>query len=198
MLPSNDTMSKADRAILGMTPADIERFWSKVDKSPGQGPKGECWGWTFAVGSGGYGRFQIGHTATDAHRVAFFLENGHLPPPEKPCALHRCDFRPCVRGSHLWAGTWADNNADRDAKGRNGMRQHPERAARGDAHYSRTRPELVLRGEQNGSARLTKEQVAAIRLSRANGTPLATLAKEHSVSIATISLIASGKRWAHV
>ncbi len=93
-----------------------ERFWSYVDKSPGQGPKGECWTWTGGTsGADGYGTFKINaKDSMAAHRVAWELEHG--PIPEGMCVLHRCDNPPCVRC--LFLGTRNDNNQDRDRKGR--------------------------------------------------------------------------------
>jgi hypothetical protein len=51
-----------------------------------------------------------------AHRIAYELECG--PVPEGMFVLHRCDNPPCVRVSHLFLGTRADNLADMRAKGR--------------------------------------------------------------------------------
>ena len=51
-----------------------------------------------------------------AHRVAWVLQRGPIPPAH--CVLHRCDNPGCVRGSHLFLGTVADNNRDMFAKGR--------------------------------------------------------------------------------
>lgn len=133
-------MTKADIAILSMSPGDIERFWAKVNREPGQGPGGECHEWT-AYRREGYGRFGIGGTLASAHRIAFFLEFGRLPPPGKPLACHTCDNPPCCRGEHLFAGTYQDNMDDRNSKGRC----------------------RVGVGERNGRAVLTPALVAEIR-----------------------------------
>lgn len=112
-------MSARDTAILAMTAADVARFWSKVNKEPGQGSGGECWEWAAARDGHGYGQFGIRHNGKDvavfASRVVFFLDNGVLPNPN---ALHECDNPPCCRGSHLFDGTQQDNMKDMDRKSR--------------------------------------------------------------------------------
>jgi hypothetical protein len=94
-----------------------ERFWAKVDKSPGQGPGGDCWQWTGAANGNGYGNFAItASNHTTAHRYGYEIQNGALE--EGMSVLHKCDNPPCVRGSHLFQGTIADNNEDMRRKGR--------------------------------------------------------------------------------
>lgn len=98
-----------------------DRFWEKVDKNgpvPAHRPElGPCWVWT-AGRSHGYGLIYVDRSGkTRAHRVSFFLKHGRWP---QPCGLHRCDNRLCVRPSHIFEGTKADNVRDMDAKGRRG------------------------------------------------------------------------------
>lgn len=95
----------------------MKRFWDKVDKSPGHGPKGECWVWTAAINkSTGYGAFKLDGSKVDAHRLAYELQKGAIP--DGQCVCHDCDYRSCVRGSHLWLGTKTENNQDMIDKGR--------------------------------------------------------------------------------
>jgi hypothetical protein len=155
-----------------------DRFWSKVDAS------GDCWLWTAAKARFGYGYFYDGKPAL-AHRVAFARARG--PIPAGLCVLHRCDNPPCVNPDHLWLGTRADNNADRDAKGR-------DRRATGDRNASRKYPELY-RGERNGRARLTAANVSAIRARLATGEKQVSLAAEFGVCKQTINCIALGETW---
>lgn len=96
-----------------------ERFFSRVNTSgpvPAHCPElGECHVWTGAVyGRYGYGVLTVEARTQLAHRVAFFLADGHWP----ECALHRCDNPRCVRRSHLFEGDRTINAADKIAKGR--------------------------------------------------------------------------------
>lgn len=87
-----------------------DRFWDKVDRS------GDCWLWTGAKFSGGYGHFNSNGFNHLAHRFAWELENG--PIPDGLILLHACDNPSCVRVSHLTLGTHEDNARDMVAKGR--------------------------------------------------------------------------------
>jgi hypothetical protein len=172
---------------------DVERFWSKVDKS------GECWNWTGGT-SGvrgerpGYGRFHAGSRASgtarmvSAHRYAFEIEHGPIPDGLVLC--HRCDNQRCVRPSHLFVGTHADNVADMRAKGR---------GAYGHRHWSRTQPESRPRGERHGSAKLTEADVIAMLRERAAlGTTSTEFARRLGVNPATVRDALRGTTWSHL
>jgi transposase len=73
--------------------------------------------------------------------------------PEKDAFCHTCDFKPCVRGSHLFKGTHAENAADMKQKGRSAV---------GDKNGMRRQPHRTSPGEKNGYAKLTDEQVREI------------------------------------
>lgn len=106
-----------------------DRFWQKVDKTPGLGPNGDCWEWVGAKDRHGYG--YIGFWVNSkkkskpAYRIAFMLEYGineYLPEYIEIC--HTCDNPPCVNPDHLFLGTHLENikdcvNKDRQAKGEN-------------------------------------------------------------------------------
>lgn len=96
-----------------------ERFWAKVDKSPGQGPNGECHEWQGGKTSAGYGTFWGGPDRGQlmAHRVSFELTHDTTL-PEGLQVRHSCDNPPCVRGDHLALGTHATNMLDMWHRGR--------------------------------------------------------------------------------
>lgn len=152
------------------TPKQIKRFWSQADVSGGPDA---CWPWQGNVGLNGYGRY--GQEL--AHRIAYALTYGPLP-PDKPWALHRCDNRPCVNPAHLFAGTVTDNNADRVAKGREGVH--------------------VSYGERNGLAKLTVGQVVEIRERWANGETQQAIAQEFGIRNTNVWHIVHRKTWKHI
>jgi hypothetical protein len=142
-----------------------ERFWSKVDRSGGPDA---CWPWTGARTTGGYGHFCLHHgTQRYAHRIMAHIHIGFLP--RNLCVCHwACDNPSCVNPRHLFVGTQADNNRDRDAKGRTSC------------------------GERHGTARLTWTQVLEIRESSESQK---ALAGRYCVSKSQIGLIRAGRRW---
>lgn len=104
---------------------DIKRFWDRVDKSPGFGPKGDCWKWMGGAFTGGYGALNViledgRRVVLRATRIACFLQNGIDPHPYH--ALHSCDWPQCVR--HVRPGTQQENASDKAMR-------HPRK----DDHY---------------------------------------------------------------
>lgn len=94
----------------------MDRFWSKVDRSPGHGPNGDCWPWTGGRYPKGYGRFWKDGRYVTASREAWERENGPMPEGQRAC--HSCDWPPCCRPDHIFAGTDKANTHDSISKGR--------------------------------------------------------------------------------
>jgi len=165
-------MPKVHRIVPPLSKQDLARFWSKVQK----GKPDECWLWTASKNNKGYGTLGLGSKTFRAHRVAWTIANG--PIPDGLCVLHHCDNRLCQNPACLFLGTKADNNADRDRKGR----QVP------GAAY----------GELNGQAKLTVQSVRDIRKRAAEGESRHALARECGVSRQTIDNVVRRKFWKHV
>ena len=93
-----------------------ERFMRLVSPEPMSG----CWLWMGAVGTGGYGQFEKGHTRP-AHRVAY--EMLREPIPVGLHLDHLCRVRCCVNPWHLEPVSPAENNRRGIAGQVNGARQ---------------------------------------------------------------------------
>lgn len=137
-----------------------------------QGGADDCWPWIGARDRHGYGQLKRGRRMLKAHRIAAEIAGLRVT---GLCVCHTCDNPPCCNPSHLFVGTHADNAADRNRKGRTVLASQV--------------------GSLNGNARLTEDDVRAIR--RAGGTNTA-VAAEFGVTHQMISKIRARKAWKHV
>lgn len=151
-----------------MTDAEF-RFWSRVCIGDG------CWVWCGPADH--YGSFYMDGRRIGAHRAAWFLTFGQIPDGLMVC--HRCDNRRCVRPSHLFLGTAAQNTRDMMEKGRWRRAYH-------------------ARGEINGHARLTTADVVAIRGRAAAGESQRAIARSLGVSRFAVQSVVRGWTWRHV
>ena len=147
-----------------------DRFWAKVNKDTGT----DCWHFTGALLSNGYGHFAVNEKMIKAHRFSFELHNG--PIAEGMCCLHSCDNRRCCNPSHLFIGTHTENMRDMIKKNR-------DNKSKGSSHYK---------------SKLDEDCVLIIKKRIAYGEKNIDLAKEYGVCHQTISLIKNGHTWAHV
>ena len=112
---------QAQRKEASSHEAFAARFWSKVDKTPGYGPKGMCWLWRGAIHANGYGNFRATpykEGNVSAHIISWFLKTGEWP-EDGLFVLHGCDVRPCVNNEDcLFLGTHMENVQDMQSKGR--------------------------------------------------------------------------------
>lgn len=89
----------------------------------GQPDANGCIPWLGWKMSTGYGRLQYSgapYKGTTAHRVAWVLKRGDIPP--EISVLHKCDNPSCVNVDHLFLGTQLVNVADMVSKGRQAWR----------------------------------------------------------------------------
>lgn len=148
------------------------RFWAKVDKTK------DCWEWLGYLVQG-YGKFWIRNKYVLAHRAVYALTYGSVARTDLVC--HKCDNPKCVRPSHLFLGTHADNSKDMASKGRGSFQKHPE---------------LIKYGEQHYNAKLTNAQAVAIREEyQQGGIGCRKLGKRYGVSKTAIQYIVRGKTY---
>lgn len=143
------------------------RFTEKIQKSSG------CWTWVGAKDTSGYGRIYSKSGNLSAHRVSYAL---HFKNPGKQEVCHTCDNPGCVRPSHLFLGTHADNMADAKFK-----KRFPDR-----------------KGAKHPNAKLRNENVKTIRKLYAAGNTQRSIAKKYNVSHVLIGNIVRKKLWNHV
>ena len=163
---------------------DEERFWSRVEQ---RGPN-ECWPWTHGRVSFGYGSFKAAGKFWSAHRFSWSIKNG--PIPTGKWVLHSCDNPPCCNPAHLFLGTRQDNIDDMMKKGR-------DRKVSGD-EWASVHDSQSVRGESNGRARLTADDVILIRSKVAAGQTVASLARELTMSEGALRGIVKRRKWKHV
>lgn len=179
---------------------DFDRFMRKVDLSTASG----CWLWTGATSPGGYGKFYLAGRAVGAHRAAWMLMRGEIPPGMQVC--HHCDVPGCVNPNHLFIGTQKDNMRDMDAKGRRVVADHvgPGNPMYGRRHSaaSRARQAAAKHGRYVGSAHpratVDEARVMQIRALRAGGATAKAIAAQLGVSFHVVRNVIGGKSWRHV
>lgn len=138
-------------------------------------PNTGCFLWMGAVTGGtGYGLTRHDGKTVGAHRLMYRLVHGDITPGNDVC--HRCDVRSCINPTHLFQGTRKENLADMRAKGRN---NDP-------------------RGERHPKAKLTADDVRAIRAALAAGEGYRKLGTRYGVSRQSIADIKHGRHWNHV
>lgn len=130
----------------------------------------ECQLWPFTTNGTGYGSLGFNGRKFMAHQAALLLAGRDIPAAPLECR-HTCGQPLCVNFLHIIPGTHAQNIEDKKAHG------------------------TYQTGEQMPWAQLTE---ADVRVIKASTKRTKDLAQEFGVTHAAISMIRSGKKWAHV
>jgi len=142
-------------------------FWDRVKKV-----KSGCMEWQGCVDDYNYGTVSWNGQMYKAHRIAAWLsgilKNKTVQTINKNrvLVLHRCDNTICCNPKHLFIGSDLDNVQDMIRKGRS----------------------TGLKGELNGSAKLSNKKAAEIRKAYSKGrVTQIQLSNKYNVSQSTIS-----------
>lgn len=143
-------------------------FWEGVDKTGGEDA---CWPWIKSRDGNGYGKMKIGGIHYRSHRLSYWLTHNVDPGDRLVC--HKCDNPPCCNPAHHFLGSMSDNLKDCVAKGRMPIREQA--------------------GEANGAAKLSAEQVEAVRDMIRAGKNNVQIGRVFGVTHQAISRIRRGK-----
>jgi hypothetical protein len=152
----------------------IENIVSNINLTRSVNDKG-CWIPSTKSRHKGYPGVLIKGKQWLLHRVFYTYYKG--PIPEGMFVCHSCDNKECVNPEHLFLGTPWDNNHDMIAKGRSAQQ---------------------TRAVWKPAAKITEQDVLAIREQCALGADRMELAAKYGITNKMISLIALGKSWKHV
>lgn len=131
-----------------------------------------CWVWKGSKNLKGYGKIQWKGTTRGIHRLYWLLSGRTIPEGLQMCHGPGCS-KACYNLEHLKPGTQSENMIDKIRDGTDS------------------------RGEKHVNAKLTAEQVLAIRANVENKT-CRELGEEYGVDNTLISRIILRKAWKHI
>lgn len=168
--PSVGRIQKPRPKHYDLTEKEIERWWSKVDKSAG--PLA-CWPWTGAMFNDGYGQFKLkGVGPIQAHIIGWAIAHEGNLPEGKLELRHTCDNRRCVNLEHMLIGTDNDNKRDMVERGRSD-KNRSERSKR----------------------KLTEETAYEVHELFAAGWSLDSIAEKFGIWRGTVKSVLRGSTW---
>lgn len=152
-----------------LTVLQTSRLQIHIKKHSVPEPNTGCWLWTRSVDGKGYGAITYAKKHQRAHRISYAAFKDIIPEGLYVC--HKCDVRACVNPDHLFLGTLQENFKDMRLKGRS------------------------CKGSKKWSAKLTEEQVLAIRKDSRSSF---VIGKEYGVSKVAIEMIKRRATWRHI
>lgn len=148
---------------------EIKKFFSRVVKGS---VEDDCWRWIGAT-SHGYAIFKVKFERYRASRVSYFITHG--VDPEELFICHKCDNPICTNPNHLFLGDQFVNMNDASIKNR------------------------LCVGKDNIMSRLKEEDIPKIKeIYAKGGISQLKLAKQFSVTQATIFRVVRNKCWKHL
>jgi hypothetical protein len=136
---------------------------------------GDCLAWTGYRDKHGYGRMSFEGKPRKVASVVWESIHGAIPTGK--CILHTCDNPPCVRGSHLYAGSRKQNTRDAIQRGRLDVQS------------------WIQYGEKHHNAKLTRKRVEYAKLLREQGMSYAKIAIRLGVAKQTAMSAVKGNTW---
>lgn len=143
------------------------------------GTDDQCWPWTGAKASKGYGH---GYRHRNCHRQHFYAHRSAYEAVNGDGSAsglvvrHKCDNPPCCNPAHLEIGTNLDNSMDAWARGR----MHP------------------ALGEAASHAKLKESDVLELRELFRSGVIVAELGRRFGISFTAAKAIVKGRTWRHL
>lgn len=151
-----------------------KRFWKHVRKTE------TCWLWPIGKGKTYRPRMRRGRASEGSElvsRASWRIHFGDIPDGLFVC--HKCDVWNCVRPSHLFLGTQADNLRDMAKKRRHWLQGHGH----------------LVAADKNSHSKLSWKQVRQIRYASTIGSSGSSLAKKFGVHRNNIYEIIHGRTW---
>lgn len=159
-------------------------FWAMVRRE--RGPlDSDCWVWTGARRTDGYGVRTIRCRVVSCHRWAY--ERWIGPIPKGMFCCHQCDNRGCANPHHIFLGDWKANARDASSKGRLRSGEKWRDACRLRAPH----------GENHCCAKLTEAEARYIRASMGLKTQMQVV-REMGLSRTIVRGVWEGKTWKHI
>jgi len=165
-------MSKNNRTEIERLKSLRDRLERLIDKSAGALA---CWPFIRKhQNRSGHKQMWANGRMRFVHRLVWEVVNGQIP--TGMCVCHHCDNPACCNPRHLFLGTIADNNADRDRKGR----------------------QRSVHGTDSPNAKLTDDDIIKIISMLQQRISQQKIAEQFNVRQGTIWFIAARKSWAHL